>query len=92
MQVKKDIQFSLYCRGKQLIVDTYLNEFADLRVLIMAKLHLDFFGECGGMGRCVTCLVNLNSDKDEEFACQIPINYSLHNCTIKLIGDRLVKS
>lgn len=57
----------------------------------MAKLHLDFFGECGGIGRCVTCLVNLNSDKDEEFACQVPINDSLHNCTIKLIGDRLVK-
>lgn len=75
-------------------VDTFANEFSDLRALIMAKLDLDFFGECGGVGRCVTCVVSVNSTDElkansEEFACQMLVDKNLDNIYIRVIGDRL---
>jgi hypothetical protein len=48
---EKNIQFTLIYQGKQVTVDTFANEFSDLRALIMAKLDLDFFGVCCGVGR-----------------------------------------
>jgi 2Fe-2S ferredoxin len=91
---EKNIQFTLIYQGKQVTVDTFANEFSDLRALIMAKLDLDFFGECGGVGRCVTCVVSVNSTDElkansEEFACQMLVDKNLDNIYIRVIGDRL---
>lgn len=90
-----DIRFTLNYRDKQLVVHTFLNEFSDLRALIIAKLDFFFFGECGGVGRCVTCIVvlnlksELNQESQEQFACQTAIDYRLSNANIRIIGDRL---
>lgn len=90
MNTKNDIKFSLSYRDEERQIETFTHEFSDLRELIMDKFNLDFFGECGGVGRCVTCLVVLNYDKQtEEFACQIPLDQLLNGCKIKVIGDRL---
>ena len=61
----------------------------------MSKLDLDFFGECGGVGRCVTCLVAIKAgltpmeEKIEEFACQIKVDEHLAGKVVTVIGDRL---
>ncbi len=90
MSKKKHIQFILIYKDESILVNTFTGEFCDLRELIMAKLNLANFGECGGVGRCVTCLVLLNSNKgSEEFACQVPVNQGLANCNIQVVGDRL---
>ncbi|HTN21406.1 MAG TPA: hypothetical protein VL125_13065 [Pelobium sp.] len=89
-----NIQFTLIYKEDEVMVNTFANEFSDLRALIIAKLDLDFFGECGGLGRCVTCVVSVNSmdglaTSREEFACQTLMDKNLANTYIKVIGDRL---
>lgn len=39
------------------IIKTYRNEYRNLMVLLKDKLDPEVFGECGGMGRCGTCLI-----------------------------------
>lgn len=88
MNTNGDINLILKYQGKDILVNTATGQFSDLRELIIKKLQLDFFGECGGLGRCVTCMVEVNSGTG-EFACQVPIDASLNTGTIKVIGDRL---
>ena len=38
---------------------TYAGEYRNLMVLLNNKLYLEEFGECGGMGRCGTCLIEI---------------------------------
>lgn len=94
LEIEKAIQFTLYFQGKAYLINTYDHEFYDLRELIMQQLDLDYFGECGGVGRCVTCLVSISKDNDteeeaEEFACQIKIERALARSIIRIVGDRL---
>src|SRR3546814_1233069 len=45
-------------------IQTYEGEYRSLMVLLYDKLFIEDFGECGGMGRCGTCLIKiLNSGK-----------------------------
>lgn len=39
--------------------ETYNAEYPNLMELLKDKIYPDGFGECGGMGRCGTCLVHL---------------------------------
>lgn len=43
--------------GNTFSIETFENEYRNLMVLLKDKFYLDLFGECGGMGRCATCLV-----------------------------------
>lgn len=38
---------------------TFPHEYRSLMALIQDKLYPDGFGECGGIGRCATCQVEL---------------------------------
>lgn len=38
---------------------TYTGEYRNLMVLLNNKFYLEYFGECGGMGRCGTCMVEI---------------------------------
>ena len=40
-------------------IETYNGEYRNLMELLKDKMYLDCFGECGGMGRCATCIVNI---------------------------------
>lgn len=45
--------------GVPSVITTYQNEYRNLMALISDKIYLECFGECKGMGRCGTCLVEI---------------------------------
>jgi 2Fe-2S ferredoxin len=56
----RDIIFSLTYFNETITVATYEGEYRNLMVLINEKIYLEDFGECKGIGRCGTCLVEVN--------------------------------
>jgi len=56
------IHFSLIHEGKVIPIVTKPYEFKNLMELIQNKIFIDEFGECLGMGRCCTCVVEVSSD------------------------------
>lgn len=55
--VKENIQFTVIEDGLEQIITTYFGEYRSLMVLLKDELYLDGFGECGGLGKCATCIV-----------------------------------
>ena len=41
-------------------LQTFAGEYRDLKCLIQDRLYTDDFGQCGGMGRCGTCIVRID--------------------------------
>jgi 2Fe-2S ferredoxin len=62
---KNYICFTLICDGEEHILNTYPGEYRNLRDLIADKLFLEGYGECGGMGRCATCMVEIDGLKGD---------------------------
>lgn len=60
MLAEDQIQFTIIDSGSITTVSTYTNEFRNLMVLLNNHIYLENFGECGGMGRCSTCVVKLH--------------------------------
>ena len=60
---KIDIEFTVWAFGEEHRMKTHWGEYRDLRALLHDKLFLDEFGQCGGMGRCATCLVMVQSSE-----------------------------
>ncbi len=56
---KEEICFTIIYNLDSYVVRTYHNEYRNLMVLLKDKIDPGFFGECGGMGRCGTCLINI---------------------------------
>lgn len=57
--IRQKISFSVVEAGKEVSVTTYHHEYRDLRALLNDKFCLDAFGECGGIGRCATCIITV---------------------------------
>lgn len=53
------IIFSIFYDDEELQVQTHWGEYRNLKDLIQDRLYPDNFGECGGMGRCATCMVEI---------------------------------
>jgi 2Fe-2S ferredoxin len=53
------ITFKVRYGGDEYHIETYRAEYKNLMELIKDKIYPDGFGECGGMGRCGTCLAFL---------------------------------
>ncbi|PKP14758.1 MAG: ferredoxin [Bacteroidetes bacterium HGW-Bacteroidetes-23] len=51
------IKFTVLENGDKRTLETYRNEYKNLMFLLKDRLFLDSFGECGGVGRCATCVV-----------------------------------
>lgn len=56
---RKVISITIINDGEKHAVKTYLHEFRNLMVLLNNSIFLENFGECGGQGRCATCLVKV---------------------------------
>jgi ferredoxin, 2Fe-2S len=41
-------------------ITTHVGEYNNLMFMLRDKFYLDAFGECGGMGRCATCIIKIN--------------------------------
>jgi 2Fe-2S ferredoxin len=54
------IEFTGLYQGQEYYLRSYENEYRNLMVLLKDKICPDDFGQCGGMGRCGTCLVNIS--------------------------------
>lgn len=55
------IHFNLVHEGETILIETNPYEFENLMELIQNKIINEEFGECLGMGRCCTCLINVSS-------------------------------
>lgn len=58
---KSVIVFKVVYSGAEEIVETYRGEYRNLMVLLTDKFYPESFGECRGMGRCCTCVVEIQS-------------------------------
>jgi 2Fe-2S ferredoxin len=53
------IQFTVTENNSKQVIRTYFGEYRDLMSLLKDKLYIDGFGECGGTGRCATCVIRI---------------------------------
>lgn len=58
---RKAISFTVTGFGEEYAVQTYENEYRNLMVLLNDKIYMEDFGQCGGQGRCATCLVEVTA-------------------------------
>jgi 2Fe-2S ferredoxin len=54
---RKEIAITIINAGEAHLVKTYLHQYRNLMVLLNNSIYLENFGECGGQGRCATCMV-----------------------------------
>lgn len=54
------VNFIVHHDGETRTISTYKNEYNSLMELLSDKLYAEGFGECGGMGRCATCMVSIS--------------------------------
>ena len=57
MNRQDQILITIISEGEEHLIETYPNEYRSLMALIKDKLYPDGFGECGGLGRCATCII-----------------------------------
>ena len=55
----KDIRVKVLLGDEEYMLETYTNEYRNLMMLLYDKIYLEDFGECKGMGRCGTCVVEI---------------------------------
>jgi len=58
--IQPPIKFTVLKNGTNFQIETYDGEYRNLMVLLREKVCLDDFGECGGMGRCGTCIIKVS--------------------------------
>lgn len=57
--MKNKLSFTVISNNSQQVIETYAGEYRNLMFLLKDKLYPDNFGECGGMGRCATCVIKI---------------------------------
>lgn len=57
------VKFTVAENDVEQIIETYPGDYKNLMELLKDKMYLDPFGECGGMGRCATCIIKVTGLK-----------------------------
>lgn len=60
----KNIEITIFYDGQLHTVKTYPNEYRNLMMLIYDKIYTEDFGDCLGMGKCGTCLIEVVGDSE----------------------------
>jgi len=60
---RNSIKLTVTANDLEQIIETYSGEYRNLMELLRDKMYLDSFGECCGMGRCATCIIEINGLK-----------------------------
>lgn len=60
------ICLTVFYSSEEYKIQTYTGEYRDLKCLIQDRLFTDDFGQCGGMGRCGTCIVRIAGLKNNS--------------------------
>ncbi len=55
----QDFEFVVLGDEIESVLKVRSNEYRNLMVLLKDRMALDDFGQCGGMGRCGTCLIKM---------------------------------
>lgn len=63
----KKIRLTVICAGETHQLTSYPNEYRSLMMLIYDKISPDDFGDCLGMGKCSTCLIEIPQGIDLNF-------------------------
>ena len=91
----KNISIDIIYDGEHYNIQTYYNEYRNLMMLIYDNLYPDDFGDCMGMGKCGTCLIELVEfktqpsfmDRNEEATRQ---RHNIKNKNIRLACQILI--
>lgn len=86
---ERDIIFTLIYLDEELKVATYEGEFRNLMILIIEKVYVEDFGECKGIGRCGTCLVEVEGLKGLAAEMERNEKSTLEKCAVKKPNLRL---
>jgi ferredoxin, 2Fe-2S len=85
------IDFTIVYAQREYKIRTHWGAYRDLRKLIIDKLNIELFGECGGVGRCGTCILTLmnrfnstmnRKDLAYQLSCQTPVTDELTDSII----------
>jgi ferredoxin, 2Fe-2S len=60
-----DIVVHVFYEGQEYKLNTFPNEYRSLMMLIYDRIYTEGFGDCLGMGKCGTCLVEIISSPHE---------------------------
>lgn len=60
------IRFKVMYHGSVSLVETYSGEYRNLMRLLRDVFLIDGFGECGGIGRCATCVIKTTNIKGDS--------------------------
>lgn len=74
-------QFAVIYEGQKFQIKTYEHEYRNLMVMIKDRICPDDFGQCGGMGKCGTCLV-----RSQAFAIDSDLDYRNEGNTLAKMG------
>ena len=55
----KNIHLKVMYGEEEYHLETYTNEYRNLMMLLYDTIYLEDFGECKGMGRCGTCMIEI---------------------------------
>lgn len=64
----KDIHLKVIYGEEEYYLETYTNEYRNLMMLLYDTIYLEDFGECKGIGRCGTCMIEI-VEKINELSC-----------------------
>ncbi|MBP9213698.1 MAG: 2Fe-2S iron-sulfur cluster binding domain-containing protein [Chitinophagaceae bacterium] len=53
------IHFTVIEKDSKRVVNTYFGEYRNLMTLLKDQFYPDDFGECGGTGKCGTCVIRI---------------------------------
>ncbi len=59
--MNKNIEITVYNGEEVIILNTYKNEYENLMELLNDTIFINNFGECKGVGKCCTCLIEITS-------------------------------
>ncbi len=84
-----DIIFTLIYLDEEIKVATYEGEFRNLMILINEKIYLQDFSECKGIGRCGTCLVEIERLNGLASSMERNEKSTLEKCAVEKPNLRL---
>ena len=57
--IREEIALTVQVQDQVHDIVTYTGEYRNLMSLIFDRIYLEYFGDCRGMGRCGTCIVEI---------------------------------
>ena len=79
--MKYEIKFIGHYGGQTYLLESNDNEYRNLMSLLKDKICPEDFGQCGGMGRCGTCLIKLSGVSGDSL-----LSYRNEHETLRKMG------